>query len=67
MASIARGELDQDIDKLFLLKWPSNISRSYRKPASFGKVYQLNIAIGMADSQVASKKALDVFVVAAAV
>ena len=67
MASLARGKLDQDIDKFFLLKWLSNISRLYWKPAWFGKVYQMNIAIGMADSQVASKKALDVFVVAAAV
>ena len=62
VASPARVELDQHIDKFYFVKVTiEHFICSYWKPAWFEKQYQLSIAIGMVDSQVASAKRLDVF------
>ena len=58
----ARVKLDQDIDKVYFIKKTIEyFICSYWKPEWFEKLYQSSIAIGMVNSQVASRKRLDVF------
>ena len=62
LASPARAKWYQDIDKLYFIKMTiEHFICSSWKPAWFEKLYQLSIAIGSADLQVASTIRLDVF------
>ena len=64
MASPYRAKLDQDIDKFYFIKMiKKHFICSTWKPEWFEKLYQLNIANGMADSQEKRKGANRDFVI----